>query len=281
MKRNLLIMGILTLFTFIALAENLPTIRKDEIEKHARNMLLKSGIDIPISYEIRLVSANKYLSVNRNEQNPNVAHMALKIKQYQAMHEEQQRNGFVKESEPRAEELMTLKHVAPYHKKKYREVISSESTHIRGSKDELKLAYTFIGVPKEEMTLNIGLAPYGAFKSVKNGDDGDGWDGAVQFFEKNGIGSCAYTEHNRKLAHSGVELIKELVTYDVDTKPSLVLVRGNHKTGFLYKVQWYDNIFSRELECANQQFSWQLRLDVIALANRIESYQKSVAKLDY
>lgn len=63
------------------------------------------------------------------------------------------------------------------------------------------------------MDLNIGVAPYGAYKSLKNGNDGDGWDGSVQFFDKKGIGSCAFTEHNRKLAHSGVELIKELVTY--------------------------------------------------------------------
>jgi hypothetical protein len=96
------------------------------------------------------------------------------------------------------------------HYQKYKGVLSSESTHIRGSIDELKLAYTFVGVPTAEMDINIGVAPYGAYKEVRNGDDGDGWDGAVQFFEKKGIGSCAFTEHNRMLAHVGVELIKEL-----------------------------------------------------------------------
>lgn len=93
----------------------------------------------------------------------------------------------------------------------------------------------------------------------------------MQFFEKNGIGSCAFTEHNRKLAHSGVELIKELVTYDVQNKPGLVLIKGSKKTGFVYKIKWYDSTFTRELECASSEFSQQLRNDVIALANRIES----------
>lgn len=118
-----------------------------------------------------------------------------------------------------------------------------------------------------------GIAPFGAYKEVKNGDEGDGWDGAVQFFEKNNIGSCAFTEHNRKLAKSGVELIKELVSYDVHGKPTVVLVKGTKKTGFIYKLKWYDAIFSRELECANSEFNPKLRKEVMELANRIDAYQ--------
>ncbi|WP_019218444.1 hypothetical protein [Legionella tunisiensis] len=71
-----------------------------------------------------------------------------------------------------------------------------------------------------------------------------------------------------------MELIKELVTYDVHDKPTVILVRGNDKTGFVYKVEWYDPVFSRELECANTAYSQQLRAEVIALANRIESFQQ-------
>jgi len=274
MKKRLLIAGISTLLAFNALADTTSALTREDMDKRNREMLAKAGIEIPSSTEISIVSASKYMNIKGVKQNANDAHMATKMKEYLAMNEEQQKNGYVKDSEPRAKELMDLKHVAPYHQKKYKGVLSSESTHIRASSDELKLAYTFVGVPKEEMTTNIGVAPYGAYKSVKNGDDGDGWDGAVQFFEKNGVGSCAFTEHNRKLAHSGVELIKELVTYDVDTKPSLVLVKGNKETGFVYKVKWYDSTFSRELECANQEFSQQLRSDVITLANRIESFQQ-------
>ncbi len=97
------------------------------------------------------------------------------------MNEEQQKTGYVEEDAPRAQELMEMKSVAPYHQKKYRNVFSPESTHIRSSINELKLAYNFVGVPPEEMDLNIGVALYGAYKSIKNGDAGDGWDGAVQF----------------------------------------------------------------------------------------------------
>ena len=60
------------------------------------------------------------------------------------------KNGYVKDSEPRAKELMDLKHVASYQKKKYKGVLSSESTHIRASSDELKLAYTFVSITQKK-----------------------------------------------------------------------------------------------------------------------------------
>ena len=272
MNKTLLIAGISALFTFSALADT-SALTREEMDKRNREILAQAGIDISNSTEISIVSANKYLNIKGIKQNANDAHMAEKMKEYLAMNDEQQKNGYVKENEPRAKELMDLKHVAPYHLKKYKGVLSSESTHIRASSDELKLAYTFVGVPAAEMELNIGVAPYGAYKSVKNGDDADGWDGAVQFFDKKGIGSCAFTEHNRKLAHSGVELIKEFVTYDVNNKPTVVLVKGTKETGFIYKLKWYDATFSRELECANSGYSPKLRIEVAELANRIDAYQ--------
>ena len=218
-------------------------------------------------------AAKKLINKGIN-QKANDVYIAKRIKEYLVMNDEQKKTGYVHDNEPRAKELMDLKYIAPYHQKKYKEIFSSESTHIRGSIDDLKLAYNFVGVPPEDMDLNLGVAPYGAYKSSKNGDDGDGWDGAVQFFDKKDIGSCAFTEHNRRLAHSGVELIKELITYDIHNKPTIVLVKGTKETGFVYKIKWYDNTFSRELECANSDFSQQLRLEVISLANRIESYQQ-------
>lgn len=122
------------------------------------------------------------------------------------------------------------------------------------------------------MDKHIGIAPYGAYKQVKNGDDGDGWDGAVQFFEKNGLGSCAFTEHNRKLAHSGIELIKELVTNEINDKPTILLIKGSESGGFVYKVKWYDSMFSRELECASKKYNAETRAAVIELAKRIDTF---------
>jgi hypothetical protein len=276
MHKKLLLAGLFAIFSLNVLASSQKALTIKTINKRNQEILAKAGLSIPEYKQINIVPANKYLGNNKMgiTQNVNDAHMARKMQEYLSMNDEQQKNGYVKDNEPRAKELMELKHIVPYQKKRYKTVLSPTSTHIRTSNEELKLAYTFGGVPAEEMDINIGVVPYGAYKSVKNGDDADGWDGAVQFFEKKGIGSCAFTEHNRKLARSGVEIIKELVTYDVHNKPTIVLVKGNKETGFLYKLKWYDNTFSREIECANPKFSQQLRTEVIDLANRIDSSQQ-------
>jgi hypothetical protein len=276
MNKKLLLTGIFALFSLNVMADNQKALTIKAINIRNKEILSKAGLSVPEYNQINIVPANKYLGNIKMgvTQNANDAHMAKKMREYLSMNNEQQKNGYVKDTEPRAKELMELKRIAPYQKKRYKGVLSPTSTHLRASNNELKLAYTFVGVPTEEMNANIGVVPYGAYKSVKNGDNADGWDGAVQFFEKKGVGSCAYTEHNRKIAGTGVELIKELVTYDVNNKPTIVLVKGNKNTGFVYKLKWYDNIFSREIECANPEFNQQLRTEVIDLANRIDSYQQ-------
>ncbi|QMT61866.1 hypothetical protein [Legionella sp. PC997] len=274
MSKKLLAFGISALFSFSVIASNQEGLTKEEINKRNKEILAKAGIEIPEYNEINIVPASKYITSKNIKQNANDAHIAKKTEEYLAMNEEQQKNGYVKNNEPRAKELLDLKNTASYQKKEYKGVISSESTHIRDSINDLKLAYTFVGVPPEDMNMSIGVAPYGAYKSIKNGDVGDGWDGAVQFFDKTGIGSCAFSEHNRKLSGLGVELIKELVSYDIQNRPTVMLVTGTKESGYVYKIKWYDSTFSRELECANTEFNPQIKEKVIALANRIESYQQ-------
>lgn len=274
MNKKLLAVGISALFSFSVIASNQQALTKEEIIKRNKEILAKAGIEIPEYNEINIVPASNYINNKNVKQNANDAHMAKKMQEYLAMNDEQQKNGYVKVNEPRAKELLDLKNTVSYQKKKYQSVLSPESTHIRDSSNELKLAYTFVGVPPEDMDMSIGIAPYGAYKSIKNGDAGDGWDGAVQFFDKKGIGSCAFTEHNRKLSGLGIELIKELVSYDIQNRPTVILVTGTKETGYIYKIKWYDPTFSRELECANMEFSPQIKENVITLASRIESYQQ-------
>lgn len=277
MNNKLLVVGVSALFSFSVMASNQPSLTKEELNKRNKEILAKAGIEIPQYNEINIVPASKYINSENIKKNANDAHIAKKMQEYIAMNEEQQKNGYVKNNEPRAKELLDLKNTASYQKKKYKDVISPESTHIRSSSNDLKLAYTFVGAPPEDMDISIGIAPYGAYKwdkSVKNGDGADGWDGAVQFFNKKGIGSCAFSEHNRKLSGLGVELIKELVSYDIQNRPTVILVKGTKESGYVYKIKWYDPTFSRELECANREFSPQIKEDVIALANRIEAYQQ-------
>lgn len=268
------VFALISSMSFLASASQ-AALTSEEINLNNQKLLAKAGIAALPFNEIDIVPSDKYINKQNISKNPNDMHMAKIVKDYLAMNEEQMRNGYVKTNDSRARELLDMKHTASYHQKKFVGNVSAESTHIRASINNLLMAYTFVGVPNKEISKNLGIAPYGAFKSSKNGDEADGWDGAVQFFENENIGVCAFTEHNRKLAKSGVELIKELVTYDVQDRPGIVLVKGNEQNGFVYKVKWYDSTFSRELECSNKKFSQNLRSAVIALANRIESYQQA------
>lgn len=237
-----------------------------ELREKNKAYLKKMGIEL-LDGEIRIVDAKTVLRNSKNE------YYASKINQYLSMHQEQEKNGFVKIPEPRAKELLEFREAANYQYQKYKNEISQASTHLRHSIPELKMAYTFIGVPDSEMDEHIGVAPYGAYKQTKYGDDSDGWDGAVQFFVNKDLGTCEFKEHNMKLAHGGVELIQDLVSYDISNKPSVILVKGSEETGYLYKVAWYDNTFSRELACANKTYSPLTKHKVIELATKIEAIQ--------
>lgn len=210
MSNKLLVTGIFALFSFSVMANNQHALTKEEINKKNKEILAQAGIEIPEYNEINVVPASKYINNKNMKKNATDAHIAKKMQEYLAMNNEQQKNGYVKDNDPRAKELLGLKNKASYQKNKYKGVLSAESTHIRDSSNDLKLAYTFVGVPPEEINTSIGVAPYGAYKSVNNADSGNGWDGAVQFFDKTEVGSCAFSEHNRKLSGLGVELISEV-----------------------------------------------------------------------
>lgn len=262
-KNILLIAGIIGSFSQIADASSLT---RDEILEQNKAYLEKMGINL-LDGEVRIVNAKSLINQAKDD------YYASKVKNFLNMHKEQEKNGFVREPEPRAKELLNFKETAKYQFKKYKKEFAPRSTHLRHNISELKMAYTFVGVPDSLMDKNIGVAPYGAYKQTKQGDKADGWDGAVQFFEKKNIGSCEFKEHNLKLAHGGVELIQELVSEEVNGKPTVILTKGNKDTGFLYQVSWYDNNFSREISCASHDFSNVIKNNVVELAKLIEKFQ--------
>lgn len=239
---------------------------REESYKQNKEYLQKIGINL-LDGEVKIVKAETLMRQAKEE------YYSSRIQNFLMMHQEQEKNGFVKNPEPRAKWLLDFKQSAKYQYKKHYGEISPTSTNLRMDLSDLKMAYTFLGVPESAIDNNIGFAPYGAYKQIKDGDDGDGWDGAVQFFEKKEIGVCEFKEHNLKLAHGGVELIQELVSYEVFGKPTVVLTIGNENTGFLYQISWYDNTFARDLSCASPTFSKTIKNNVLELAKTIEKLQ--------
>lgn len=249
MKRNVMIMALLP--AALALAAQDQTKSREGQEKENLSMLAALGLPLPGS-GIHLISSQA-MKGPKEIQSKN-----------SRMFFEQKKNGYVKEETPRAQQLLEFRNTAPYQYKKYEENHEPWSTHLRHSIADLKMAYTFIGAPVNEMTPFIGVAPIGVYRE-------EGWSGAVQFFNNEAAGSCAFTENNVKVSHAAVELIEQAITYDINGKPTLTLIKGTNTTGYLYDIQWFDPIFFRQLECANKEYSADRTQKIMDLAKRIDS----------
>lgn len=122
----------------------------------------------------------------------------------------------------------------------------------------------------------IGATPQGSFHEEANG-----WSGVAQFFDAKNIGSCSYSVMNVKVSGTSAQLAMEDVVYDINNKPTIILAEGNKNSGFLYKVEWYDDENFHELECANQNYSKQINQAVIELAKQIDNtFEPRLVSLD-
>lgn len=175
--------------------------------------------------------------------------------------------GYVNKYNENAISLMNFEKHAEVDIKKYEKNPSPSSPHLRRNITDLKTAYNFVGVPSEEMTKMLGISPFLTYLKDQ------GWVGAAQFFQKEGLGNCAFSENNIKLSHGAVIIAQENARQDVNGKVTTIDVVGNQTSGFLYNVQWYDSNFFRQLECAHKQYSENIKNQIIDLAKKIDAYQ--------
>lgn len=194
------------------------------------------------------------------------------MSQYQVFKEQRLQNkndiaklGYINKTHPEIDKFLNLKMIATHDLKKNEINYSPTSTHLRHSINELKMAYTFVGVPQNQMSEFIGVAPYLTY--IK----GQGWVGAIQLFVSENIGNCSFSENNIKLSHGSIVIAKEDVRNDINGKTTTVEINGTKETGFVYTVEWFDPIFFRKLECGNKVYSQDITKKVIQLAKSIDS----------
>jgi hypothetical protein len=172
--------------------------------------------------------------------------------------------GYVKSATPGTEHLLNIQIIAAHDYKRNEANYKPKSTHLRHEASELKLAFTFKPIPQEELTESIGFVPAGTYIR------GEGWTSAIQFFSKEGMGNCQYYEDAVKLSHASIIIPEELAREEVKGKVTTIDITGNEASGFLYTVEWYDEIFFKKLECAGKKYSNEVTMAMIALANRID-----------
>lgn len=172
------------------------------------------------------------------------------------------RYGYIKQHLPEAQSLLNFKEIS---KNQFAKSSNNTDEGLRHSINEIKMAYDFKGVPFHLTTKMLGVAPSVTFIQ------GQGWAGAMQFFETASLGNCSYRENNLKFSHGSAIIPEEDATNEVNGKITVAHVTGENSSGFLYNVDWYDNNFFRELKCAKSDYQPDALLSAIQLARQIDS----------
>lgn len=174
-----------------------------------------------------------------------------------------QKYGYIKQFLPQTQSLLNFKEVS---KNQFVAKSANPANEgLRRNVNEIEMAYDFKGVPAHAVTAMLGVAPSVTY--IK----GQGWAGAMQFFEKTGLGNCSYRENNLKFSHGAAIIPEEDATKDVNGKVTVTNVTGEQNAGFLYSVDWYDDSYFRELKCANEKYEPSVMSLALELARVIDN----------
>lgn len=175
---------------------------------------------------------------------------------------EQKEKGFSSIYSDRAEELFQLADTVEYKYQASQKNKDKNSSIFRKDLSEINMAYKFTSIPNQYVSKLYGFAACNTFSG--------GWTGVVEFFNHEKIGICAFTENNVTLTHQAAKVDEDIVSYDINNKITTINVEGNNKSGYLYRVEWFDDNFFRTLECANIHYLIGTTNAVIALAKHID-----------
>ncbi len=155
--------------------------------------------------------------------------------------------GYIEKYNQNAAELIVFKQTAMTDYANHH-TLTEQSTHLRHTISELKMAYDYQGIHNSLTQEVIGFAPESTFM--------DGWAGAVEFFIPASLTCiCAYHETNIFLTQSSANFAEEVISNDhVNGKTTIVEVLGNDVSGYEYNIEWWDDQFRHTLVCASKKF---------------------------
>jgi len=244
-RSSLAILMFLPAFVVSAIAQNIDSVAKDRMT-WAQQHFADEGSPIP-NGGVTVIPEKKMSGYDtfKAERAKNKANV--------------QQFGYIKETSPQIQSLLNFNVVSQNQLAKSGSTGSS-AEGLHQSINEIQMAYIFKGVPVYEMSKTLGVAPSVTF--IK----GKGWAGAMQFFEKTGVGTCSYRENNLEFSHGAAIIAQEDTTYDINGKVTVTSIAGEDNAGFMYSVRWYDQHFFRELNCASPNYSVSIMQTVIELA---------------
>jgi hypothetical protein len=176
---------------------------------------------------------------------------------------EQNEKGYISMYSDRAKELLQLEDIVKFKYKASENVLNPNSSAFRKNISEIVMAYEYKPIPPKYVNKLFGFAACNTFK--------EGWTGVVEFFKNNQIGVCAFTENNVRLTFQAAKVDANIASYEVNNKVTVITVEGSKDSGYLYKVDWFDDNFFRSLECAANHYSNKELEAVLNLAKKIDS----------
>ena len=138
-----------------------------------------------------------------------------------------------------------------------------EYTGLRQNLSLLKLGFPVKDFKLPNDVKIIGYAPSGSLKET-------GWTGFSVVFDSNHYGKCNYRVNNVELSKAAVYIAEEYVEYLINKKPSQYSVIGHQDYGFKYSLDWYDNDYFREIECATIDFDPAMKEKLIKLTTWLD-----------
>jgi hypothetical protein len=136
---------------------------------------------------------------------------------------------------------------------------SLEDNHWKKNIKDINLSWKFKPIIVGKI---LGYAPISSYSQA--------WNGVVVAL-KFGDNYSRYEEKSIQANHSSINLPEEYTTKDVNNKPTMIWVEGNPNDGFLYQIQWFDNLFSHELSYVDNTYSKEKLYEVINIARTIDN----------
>jgi hypothetical protein len=175
---------------------------------------------------------------------------------------QQKSKGYYDSDAPYVKELLSIKDQAKREIKELKWKNNPYDTHIKEHISDLKLAFSFTGLPMVNRNNIIGYVVMGGWHG--------GWTGVVEFFTDEKLGTCEFAYNNMALTHGADQIAAEAVRYDINSRPNILDVQGSEASGFLYDISWYNGVYDEELQCANMVYDSKITDRLISLAKEID-----------
>lgn len=133
-------------------------------------------------------------------------------------------------------------------------------TGLKKNLGTIKLAFRFTpikDIPNDDV---IGYAAAGTFIDQK------GWTGVGEFYRDKNLRICHYLVNNIALTGGGINLRRDLVSYEVNDKPTNIISEGNDQSGYITTISWYSNEYIKTIECASPHYDKNIKTYMIEVA---------------